>query len=470
MEKKPIVQIVLGLIANFSSLAPSMSLGFSAIALPWLLADGNPERLSESQASWFASIASVATPIGCLVAGSISDRYGRRMTLMVINVVCLIGWIMIVIAYYVQSCQYALLMVGRVFTGLSTGLGSMAPTVYMAEVSTPKLRGMFITWTALSFASGVLLVYMFGWIAKANWGTTAMLCAAFPCVGFLATWIFLVESPSWLVTKNRLEEAKRSMCRLFGAKECDEKIHQEVESLMTSTQRLNVNDDNLKFEEFLKPTFFKPFIIISSFFFFQQFSGVFVIVFYAVDIVNEVKVSVDPYLAICLIATMRVIGSVSVSVLSKRFGRRPLSLVSGAGMTITMISLAGYLILTQEKNMQAQPWLPLTLLMGYFFISTLGFLSLPFGMAAEVFPSKLRGIATGATTCLAYTFSFITVKTYPTMIRTMGNYKLFLFYGGTALFGTIFVAIFLPETKGKTLKEIERYFDKRSEGDKPEKV
>lgn len=471
-EKSQFVQIVLGLITNFTSLGPSMSLGFSAIALPWLLAQDNPYKLSDNQASWFASIASIATPIGCFISGPISDRYGRKIALLSVNVVCILGWLLIVTAYYVQDCQYQLLLFGRVLTGFSTGLSSMPAAVYMAEVSTPKLRGIFITWNAMSFAFGVLLVYLFGWIMQDNWGTTAKICASFPCIGLLMIWIFMVESPSWLVSKNRLDEAKRNVCKLYDTKDCDEKIHEEIETLMTSAQRLNVDvKEKFSFKEFSRPTFFKPFLLISTFFFFQQFSGVFVIVFYAIDIVNEVKISVDPYLAICLIASMRVVGSVVVSIMSKKFGRRPLSLVSGAGMTLSMIAIAAYLIFVQENTITSLSWLPLILLIGYFFLSTLGFLTMPFAMAAEVFPSKVRGVATGLTTCIAYICNFVIVKIYPSMMKGMGNYKLFLFFGSVSLLGTVFVALCLPETKGKTLKEIEEYFDRKHKNiDKNESV
>lgn len=100
--------------------------------------------------------------------------------------------------------------------------------------------------------------------------------------------------------------------------------------------------------------------------------------------------------------------------------------------------------------------------MMYFFTSTLGFLTMPFAMAAEVFPSKIRGMATGLLTCLAYSFNFVIVKMYPAMIRELGNYKLFFFYGMMGLLGTIFIVVFLPETKGKSLQEIEEYFSSNS--------
>lgn len=132
-----------------------------------------------------------------------------------------------------------------------------------------------------------------------------------------------------------------------------------------------------------------------------------------------------------------------------------------------MVALAAYILLVTEEHLaedviKTLSWLPVALLMMYFFTSTLGFLTMPFAMAAEVFPSKIRGMATGLLTCLAYSFNFVIVKMYPTMIRELGNYKLFFFYGMMGLLGTIFIVVFLPETKGKTLQEIEEYFSRSS--------
>lgn len=308
-----------------------------------------------------------------------------------------------------------------------------------------------------------------------NWGIAAAITSVFPCLGLILVVIYMSESPSWLITRNRIEEAKTSMCKIFGAEDYNPSVQEEIETLIFNREKSKLSETfttssesvftrNIK--SLLRPTCLKPFILILTYFFFQQFSGVFVIVFYAVDIVKEVKVTMDPYFAICLIAATRMVAAIIVGFLSKRFGRRPLSLVSGGGMTLCMIILAAYLVFISEgriskEQLSSLGWLPISLLMMYFFASTLGFLTMPFAMAAEVFPGKIRGMATGLITCLAYLFNFIIVKVYPMMMREMGNYKVFFFYGAMSLLGTIFIVLFLPETKGKTLQEIEEYFGRK---------
>lgn len=456
-RRSTFVQIVLGLIVNLSSLSPSMSLGFSAVALPYLLAATNPHHLTDGEASWFASVTSIAAPFGCFLSGPISDRFGRKSAIICINVFCFLGWSVITLAYYIQIYQYLLLLIGRFLTGFSAGLSSMPAAVYMAEISTSKLRGMFITWNALCFSLGVVVIYILGWIMTSNWGMIAIFSTVSPCACMVMVMVYMVESPSWLIANNRLEEAKASLSKLYDSKEA----HEEIETLINTT-KTGRNNHQFQWRYFLEPVCYRPFILMSTFFLFQQLSGTFVIVFYAIDIVNEVKISIDPYFAIVLIAATRTVASGFVSVMSKRVGRRPLSLASGIGMTACMVMLAVYTICIKQRVIMDDQfdWLPLTFLMAYYFTATLGFLTMPFAMSAEVFPSKVRGLATGMVTSIGYIGSFVMVKLYPdTLHYKLGIFPLFLFFAAMSAAGTVFVAFCLPETKGKTLLEIEENFN-----------
>lgn len=304
-------------------------------------------------------------------------------------------------------------------------------------------------------------------------------------MGILLVIFFLPESPHWLITKGHIEQARDNLCKIYGVKEVTTEVLQEVDVLVHHKEKSKIvmNYDNktvmsqlaIKLKYLMQPTCMKPFVLILTYFFFQQFSGTFVIVFYAIDIVKDAGVKTDPYLAIVLIAFTRLVASILVSFLSKIYGRRPHSIVSGASMTLCMIALALYLFLINKglvdtSTQEVLNWLPGALLVMYFFASTLGFLTMPFAMAAEVFPGKIRGTATGLITCLAYVFNFITVKIYPSMVNGMGKEGVFCFYGAMALVGTIFIVLFLPETKGKTLQEIEEHFGKKKDKNKEEEM
>ncbi|CAH0549258.1 unnamed protein product [Brassicogethes aeneus] len=463
-------QILLGLLTNFSSIAPSMSLGFSAVAIPALVSITNPNALTDNQASWFASIASLATPFGCFFAGPIADRYGRKTALFCVNLTCFLGWIVIAAAHFFSGLQFPILLLGRILTGLSTGLSSVPATIYMAEISSPKLRGVFTTWSSISFAIGVLIIYMLGYALKDSWMIMALFTAVFPCIGILLNALFIPESPSWLIAKNRVDEAKLNMCYVFGVKESNYQVEQEIESLIkTKTVKNGTNKSPMsvqlrkKIKMMMKPAFYNAFVIVVVFFFFQQFSGTFSIVFYAISIVENAGVKFDPYLAIVLIGVVRMFSAILLSYITKKFGRRPLAIFSGLGMSVCMLVLGGYILLIEQGKVSGDVqskllFLPVLLLLLYFFTSTLGFLPLPFAFAAEVFPTKLRGTATGLSSGIGYFFNFITVKIYPAMVGSMYKQGVFFFYGAISFIGTIFVLLCLPETKGKSLADIEEYF------------
>ncbi|XP_030747034.1 facilitated trehalose transporter Tret1-2 homolog [Sitophilus oryzae] len=215
----------------------------------------------------------------------------------------------------------------------------------------------------------------------------------------------------------------------------------------------------------MKKSFFKPFFLVITYFFFQQFTGIFVIMFYAIDIVQGAKVELDAYITIVLIATVRLVAMLLLSYSSKYYGRRPLSIVSGTGMSVCMLTLGSYILcikqgLISEELEKKLTLIPLSLLILYFFISTMGFYPIPFALSSEVYPGNIRGTAAGFGAGCNFLF-FITVKLYPTMMESTNAYGVFFFYGGMAVVGTIFVIIFLPETRGKTLEEIQEYFVKK---------
>lgn len=212
-------------------------------------------------------------------------------------------------------------------------------------------------------------------------------------------------------------------------------------------------------KEFRRPELYKPFLIMVSFFAIQQFSGIFTIFVYAAQFSLEAGVAMDAFLSAVIIGTVRTVTTVLIAFASDKYGRKPLVLISGIGMFVTMVGLA--VCATYPLTNTSFQWLPSAFLYGFVFIGTFGILTLPFAMVAEMFPQKTRGFAVGLTMSLAFLMSFANIKTFPTVFESLGNVVMFSFYSFVAFVGILFAIFILPETKGKSLQQVEDLFKKK---------
>jgi len=205
-----------------------------------------------------------------------------------------------------------------------------------------------------------------------------------------------------------------------------------------------------------------PFAIMLSFFFFQQFSGIFVVIYNAVAIMAVSGVQIDSFLGAVLIGVGHFIASVLTAGVARKFGRRLTSMISGIGMTIFMGGLSLYLFLAYKGTVMADNGVvPVICMVMFIFIGTLGYLAMPFAMVGEVYPSEVKDILSGVTVAVGYLFSALMNKIYPVMAKMWGMHGVFLFFTIVSLVGVIFILLFLPETKGKTLSELEDMFVKK---------
>jgi hypothetical protein len=311
------------------------------------------------------------------------------------------------------------------------------------------------------------MVYVMGSLFQENWRLVAGICSFFPAVSIAAVWYMLPESPVWLVSRGRIHEAETSMRSIRGVPRgasFPDDLQQELEAMTHSNTRLDKKSSWKDRLIFLKrPEAYMPLLIMNALFFFQQFSGIYVVIMYTVTIVRETGVQVDGYLVTVLIGIARLVMSLTISYASTRCGRRLLLNISGVGMTLSVGLLAGFLILTHDEvigpeKVRTFGWVPITALLLAVMMGTLGFMTLPFAMLGEVFPAKIRGWACGVTTFIGTIYFFLAVKLFPQMKYWIGFHNVCTMYTAVIAIGTVFAYFYLPETRGKTLKEIEDFF------------
>lgn len=400
---------------------------------------------------------------GCIISGLIMEPCGRRLTHQLLAVPFVIGWVLIATASSLPQ-----LLVGRFLTGLCVGLLGPVGSIYIGEISDPKYRGFLLAGISLAISSGLLLVHIIGTFC--HWQLTAAISSAIPFVSYLIM-SFVPESPSWLASKGRTERAIQSFKWLRGSdpksmEELDAMLKKQAEAALQMQTRLPVKFfsmqklKNLK-ETFKRPEFIKPLLIMIAFFFTLQFSGVNAIAFYSVSIMKStLGDGFNEYAAMLIIDVVRLVVSMIACILLRTVGRRPLAITSGAFTVLSLIGLATFRYVTSKSYTEYAniSWVPLMFLIGYIVATTAGITPLPWVMTGEVFPVDLRGIGSGICTCMCFVAFFIVVKLAPAMFTGLGVEGTFLSYGLVALLGTITMYFFLPETRGRTLLEIEEAF------------
>lgn len=220
------------------------------------------------------------------------------------------------------------------------------------------------------------------------------------------------------------------------------------------------SSSNSSWKHLKRPEFLKPLMIMSLFFVMAQFTGINAVAAYTVSIMQEtVGQSLDNYVAMLTIDVLRVIMSALACVLLRRFGRKPLLMISGIGTASSLFVLSTFVIAKQFlPSLETFFFIPMSCLIGYISFMCIGLMPLPWSMSGEVFPLKVRGFGGGIATCFCFAASFLVIKTCPAMFDNLGVAGTFSIYGGIALVGTLVVYALIPETKDKTLLEIEEYF------------
>lgn len=385
--------------------------------------------------------------LACIPGGLLMEAVGRKTTHLMTTLPCFIGWLTITYAP-----DYTALLIGRFLTGLCGGLIAPSTSVYIAETSAPKYRGLLLASVSLAQSLGLLTTHLLG--TYLHWKTTAVITCALPAMAVVLLAIS-PESPAWLAKKGHAEQAETAFywCRDEG-----EESKREIVEIIN--RHSNSPTSNVKLTtELSRRQFLWPLCIIVVFIVCNQWTGVNAMTFYTVTIMRTTLKTIDEYVAMLIIDVIRVGVSLLACIILKKLGRRPLALISGTGTTISLLTLSIFTYLKRDDGLTV---VPMTSLVAYIVFVTVGFVPLPWVMMGEVFPLRTRNIGSAITSFMAFSAFFTVVKTSPAMFECLGGDGTFLVYGLVALFGTGFVYFCLPETKDRPLYMIEDRFQNKN--------
>jgi MFS transporter, sugar porter (SP) family len=435
----------IAVIVSFGDLLAGYGTGVVSGALLFLRQDFHLDATLQEIA---VSIALIGAVVGALGASSINDKFGRKKALLLAAFVYFIGAL---VTGFVPN--YATYLICRVVVGIGFGAVTSIVPVYVSEVAPSNLRGKLGTLGQLAIALGIALAYgvdLFFTQLGTGW-RPMFIAAAAPAVLFIIGMLFVPETPRWLGLNGRWEEARSSLKRLGRT------------SLMTENELTGIHqscsfrlDKMNPWSELFRPGLRLALIVGVGLAAFQQLVGINTVIYYSPTIfqIAGFTSANTAILATSIVGIVNVVATAFASLFIDKFGRRPLLLGGTVGVILSMIVLGG-IFMFHVSNAGA---LTLTFLFVYIISMALSFGPVFWVMCSEIFPNDVRATGSSISTLANWSANFIISVTFLTLVNTIslgGSFWLYAFFGLLAL---AFCLWLVPETKNRSLEDIEYYW------------
>ncbi|KAG0478493.1 hypothetical protein HPP92_013212 [Vanilla planifolia] len=396
----------------FCSAQPSPSVGFSAPTQSGIRADIG---LSLSQFSFFGSILNIGAMIGAITSGRIADLISRKGAMRIAAVFCIMGWLAVLFA------QDALMLyIGRFSSGYGIGIFSYVVPVFIAEIAPKNLRGCLTTLNQLFICAGVSAVYIVGTLV-----TWRQLTGMVPCILLLVGLFLIPESPRWLAKVGRQKEFQTALQKLRGK---DADIAGEAAEIQVGVGLMV----------------------------FQQIGGINGIGFYASQIFVSAGFT-SGNLGTILLGCIQVPITVVGAFLMDRSGRRALLMVSATGTFLgTFITATSFYFKGKGMLMQWTPVLALCGILVYVAAFSIGMGAVPWVIMSEIFPINVKGTGGSLVTLVNWFGSWLVSYTFNFLMDWSAAGTFFIF-SAASIATVLFVFRLVPETKGRTLEEIQEF-------------
>ncbi|XP_055544821.1 facilitated trehalose transporter Tret1-like [Wyeomyia smithii] len=452
--KKPFYtkQYIAAVIATLGAFSIGTIFGWSSQAEPKILNNGETDyNIEREDFAWAVALMGLGGAIISIPAGLIVKRLGARKTLLLFVTPTTVGWILIV--WYRNA---AMLLVGRLFTGFGAGAFCMIVPIYIGETASPEIRGTAGSLFQQMINLGILYAYFIGMVSEVF--TLSILCGIVPIV-YGALFFFMPETPTFLVLRNNDSQAVSSIKWLRGS---HFDAAAEVDEIRSQSQLAGKADQKTQsvWQSFRQPATVRALVTMLGLMFFLQMSGVNTVLFYTTSIFQSANVVIDPELATIIIGGMQVLGTLVSTVIVDRAGRRSLLMVSGGAMMVSALAFGIYLLLLASDGDVAFQvaklgWIPVAALCMYVTLFSVGLGPVPWLMLGEIFASDVKGPASALANMTSFGLSFVLSRLFPLAWDSIGGGPTFIIFAGFCFLEVVFVVLVVPETKGKSLGEVQ---------------
>ncbi|KAF2892585.1 hypothetical protein ILUMI_13588 [Ignelater luminosus] len=442
-ESRQWPQFVVVLTSLLLAVSSGVQYGWPSFATPKLLDKGLQFNISEEEVSYIIMI----HPLGYILSGPISaflqDTIGRKHTLLMLIVPQISAWLLIALSTNIRS-----IYLSRLISGSSEGCVFAILPVYICEISEPKIRGIL----GVSFSTAVVL----GFLLITAYGTymplrvSAYVSISFPLL-FFVVFIWMPESPYYLILKDNIDDARSSLKKLRKMKNVEDELFRIKEDIQRQTAASNSIKD-----VFTARNSRRALLILMGLRTLQQFSGGASVFYYNQVIFKQTGSPLYPIASMIFFATLALVSLSSLFFVDK-YGRRFLLLISTSSTAVVLLIEALYFTFQYDNfDTTKVQSLPIAGLILYTIVRGIGLFSIPTLMSGELFSPRHKAKAIGILNIYIAICVSGTSKLFHYLKSGFGMHVPFYFFVFATSFGVLFVYFCVPETKGKTLEEIQQ--------------
>lgn len=421
-----------------------MQYGWTAPVIPILQSDDTPVVITHNDEVWLETIYMLGGFAGLPITIYLVDKIGRKRSILLSSACSLVAWILIAVANRVEY-----LYIARFLTGVAGDVAFVSSPMYIAEIAEQKIRGFLAGLIYIMMLVGTLIVYAVAPFVQIY--VSSIVGASFLAFQ-LCTFTFMPESPYYLLVNNRKAAAAESLRRLRG----NVNVENELREISAAVERQN-HEKGRPQDLVLIPSNRKALIIMVVLNIAQHFSSISVILMNLHSILEAAgSIYIETKYAAIIFAVVMLVAAVSAVIVVDKLGRKILltssSLLTGTSLAVLAIYFAmkhvGY-------DTSSYSWIPIASVMVYAAVFKYGLGVVPIILLGELFPTSVKAMGMTIADCSYVVFAALSLYIYPLLATNYGIHVPFFIFAASCIFTAIFCALFIPETKGKTLDEIQ---------------